>query len=149
MAQFNENLITKDEVLLLTGIDLGNLQNDANPSNKEARLINKAQTQLCAYIARNYKNNAIIWYNRRLTKDQRYHFRRAIAYQVEYLIQNGDIGNDSLAFDTSASVVKVNARKISPNAIDELAFCGKLATMNFTNRDFLNDFMEIELYSGY
>lgn len=148
MATFFNNLITKDEVLLLTGIDLSNLQEDANPSNKEDRLIYKAQSQLCAYIARNYKNNAIIWYNNRLTNEQREHFKMAIALQVEYLVNNGDIGNDSLAYDTSSSVVKVNARKISPNAIDELSFCGRLCATNFTRMGYISDFMEMELFSG-
>lgn len=149
MTTFDQNLITKDEILLLTGIDLGTLQEDANPSNREERFINKAQSQLCAYIQRNYKNNALLWYRNRLTQEQRYHFKKAIAYQVEYLLLNGDIGNDSLAYDTSASVVKVNARKISPNAIDELGFCGRLCTSNFTKRGWVGEFMDIELFGGW
>lgn len=146
---FENNLISKDEVLELTGIDLSNLQDDGNPSNKEYRLIYKAQSQLCSYIQRNYKKNAYIWYNKYLTNEQRKHFKYAIAYQVEYLVLNGDIGNDSLAYDTNASVIKVNARKISPNAIDELGFCGKLCTTNFTKGQGLSEFLEVELFGGY
>jgi hypothetical protein len=149
MELFNKNLIKPEEVKVLVGIDLGTLNDDSNPSNKAERLIYQAQSQLCAYITRNYKNDAIIWYHKRLNHDQREHFKMAIALQVLYLVQNGDIGNDSLAFDTSASVIKVNARKVSPNAIDELGFCGRLATNNIANRNSIQEFLDVELYGGY
>ena len=145
---FSNNLITKDEVKVLTGLDLDNIQFDDNPSNRAERLIYQAQSTLYSYIKENYKNDLYIWYRKYSSEEKRNHIKMAIAYQVKYLIFNGDIGNDSELYDSPKSMVKINARKVSSNAISELAHCGNLCSNRVQKRRLLGDFLDIEL-NGY
>ena len=100
------------------------------------------------FIKMNYGNDMLLWYHNRLNNEQRNHVKMAIAYQVKYLIFNGDIGNDSELYDSPKSMVKINARKVSSNALSELAHCGNLCSNRVQKRRLLGDFLDIEL-NGY
>ena len=143
---FSNNLITKDEVKVLIGLDLDNLQPDDNPSNSSERLIYQAQSVLYSYIKMNYGNDMLLWYHNRLNNEQRNHVKMAIAYQVKYIFFNGDMSIDSLAYNNSASIIKNNARMVCPNSIMELSFCGNLVRAKVQKTNMLGQFMETELF---
>lgn len=146
MAFFDSNLVVVEEVLEITGIDLHDIQDDQNPSNKCERLIAKAQDMLCAYVSKNYRNDLVFWYQHRLSVDDRKRVKIAIALQCEYLVLNGDLGNDALMYYNSRNITKNGAIKISPNAIDQLAMCKKLCNNNIAKVNPIAEYMNIELY---
>lgn len=124
-------VITPSEFLTLSGINLGNLVNDDNPSNKQYRFLLLCQELLCSYIYRNFRRDAILYYNNYMNDTQKAHFRLAIVRQGEYLIANGNIGNQSGVSDDALSIVdrvKLNGAKIAPNAVDELSMAGNVAS---------------------
>ena len=63
MGLFENNLITKEEIKVLIGLDLDTIRDDANPSNKAERFIYEAQTILSSFVRRNYKNDLEKWYH--------------------------------------------------------------------------------------
>lgn len=142
MALFDKNLVSYDEVLVLTGVDLKTIQDDANPSNKVERFIYEAQTTLASFLMRNYKNDLYIWYNHYLNDEQREHIKMAIALQCKYMVLNGNIGEDSLE-------ERPNARKVSPNAIDELGYCRGLCVNTLDKTDWLSRLFEVDIFGGY
>ena len=148
MAFFDNNLITREEVLEITGINPENIQDDDNPSNKVERLIAKAQDMLIAYVGKNYRNDLVRWYHNKMSSDERTRVKIAIALQVEYIILNGDIGSESLMYYNSRNITKNGAIKISPNAIDQLSLIKKLCQNNISKSNAIADFLEIELH-GY
>ncbi|MCK9577202.1 MAG: hypothetical protein M0R51_14960 [Clostridia bacterium] len=124
-------IVTPDEFLTASGINLGNLVDDDNPSNKKERFLLLCQELLCSYIYRNFKRDAVLYYNNYMDDTQKAHFRLAIVRQGEYLIANGNIGNQSGVSDDTLSIVdrvKLNGAKIAPNAIDELNMAGNISS---------------------
>jgi len=124
-------IVTPSEFLTESGIDLNNLVDDNNPSNKKERFLTMCQEILCGYIYKNFKRDAIIYYNKYMSDTEKEHFRLAIIRQGEYIITNGNIGNQSGVSEDVTSIadrVKLQGAKISPNAIDELAMAGNMSS---------------------
>lgn len=149
MSAFSYNLITKDEVLLLTGIDLDTLVDDANPSNKCERFIYERQIELFSFIYKNYKNDPYLFYRKRATPEQKDHIKKAIAYQCVYVYFNGDIANDSVKASEKSSNGEFNRLRISQKAYDELTYCRELIENVVDRADWMNFYMDIELFGGY
>ena len=146
MGLFENNLITKEEIKVLTGLDLDTIRDDANPSNKAERFIYEAQTILSSFVRRNYKNDLEKWYRNFCNQSERQHIKMAIAKQVEYQVLNGKIGNDVSNFDNRASFDKNLALIISPYAIMELGEIRRLTTTAFNDRGILSDYLALELF---
>lgn len=146
MGLFENNLITKEEVKVLIGLDLDTIRDDANPSNKAERFIYEAQTILSSFVRRNYKNDLEKWYHSYCNNNERQHIKMAIAKQVEYQVLNGKIGNDVANFDNRASFDKNLALVISPYAIMELGEIRRLTTTAFNDRGILSDYLATELF---
>ena len=146
MGLFENNLITKEEVKVLIGLDLDTIRDDANPSNKAERFIYEAQTILSSFVRRNYKNDLEKWYHAYCNNNERQHIKMAIAKQVEYQVLNGKIGNDVANFDNRASFDKNLALVISPYAIMELGEIRRLTTTAFNDRGILSDYLATELF---
>ena len=146
MGLFENNLITKEEVKVLIGLDLDTIRDDANPSNKAERFIYEAQTILSSFVRRNYKNDLEKWYYNFCNQSERQHIKMAIAKQVEYQVLNGKIGNDVANFDNRASFDKNLALVISPYAIMELGEIRRLTSTAFNDRGILSDYLALELF---
>lgn len=146
MGLFENNLITKEEIKILIGLDLDTIRDDANPSNKAERFIYEAQTILSSFVRRNYKNDLEKWYHHYCNQTERQHIKMAIAKQVEYQVLNGKIGNDVANFDNRASFDKNLALVISPYAIMELGEIRRLTTTAFNDRGILSDYLALELF---
>ena len=112
MELFNKNLITPEEVKVLVGIDLGTLNDDANPSNKEQRYIYDCQNTLFSFIYRNYKNDPFVYFQK-VGLEEREHIKMAIAYQVSYTFLNGDVANDATMISENLKIGNFNKKNIT------------------------------------
>lgn len=146
---FEDLLVSKDEVLVYAGLDLADTRNDDNPSNKVERLIYKAQSQLFAFINANYHRDLYKLYHYQFSARDREHVKIAISLQCEYIIENGNLGTDMDLYekDSKANFQRLNARKICPDAIDELSQIKYLMSNKVKPRNFMSEFMEIELHN--
>ena len=129
----NTNLIkskylSADEFKEMTGIDLAIvLKDDFDPSTKVERFIINAEDTLETFAMNNYHKSIASFMNSKLTATQKIHIKKAIMYQVKYMLINGDIANDSgYDFDTGikAKQSELYTRSVSRQAIDELRICG-------------------------
>ena len=90
---FIDNLVSPEDVKLLSGIDLDNLTDDENPSNKKERFIYEAQSAVCGRLQRYYKVNAIQKMSS-MTENELFHFKLAIVNECKYFREHGRVQYD-------------------------------------------------------
>lgn len=126
MATLKTRYVTVDDVQTEKGIDLrAELNDDANSSDKAERFIKTIEDRIETYIASHFYRNV-----RRefacFSDFQKEHFKKAILEQIEYVLENGDLGTLSGIEDGREIANRKTYEKIviSPYARDELRVCG-------------------------
>lgn len=86
--------ITPEEFLAYTGINLKNISDDDNPSNKVEALLNRTEIRIIAYLSGTFRYDFDYKYSR-LDDEHKGYFKNAVMEQVLYVINNTDIMSDS------------------------------------------------------
>jgi hypothetical protein len=120
--------ITKDQYREFTGIDLGlELRDLDDSSNKVNIFINSIENWCETFLA--YHSTKELNLDE-LSDKQKKHYTRAIMYQIQWVLRNGDISSDSGYDPNQGPVVDVSyLRKITlaPNALMEFNLAGVLS----------------------
>lgn len=130
---FKDNVVSPEEVKVIGGFDLSTINDDDNPSNKEERMIYKAQSIVCGFIYRYFKRNALLIYKTSMSENEQYHFKMAIIKQIIYMINAGDIASIS---SLSYSHNDIASKKLSDNVLDELAQAHNLTSTKIGGNGF-------------
>lgn len=125
----NTKYITPDEFKLYTGRDLNyELHDDDNTSNKAFAFLNRIEVRMSAYIDANYNRNIDAEYPV-FSDYQKEHYKYALLEQALYVLNNGEISQDS-GYDPEHGVVAntgvLKYIKLSDNAREHLVLCGLL-----------------------
>ena len=126
-----ETIVSKDEYLEYTGVDLSSelsQEGSGNPSNRVNAFIFRCQERLRAFVRTNYAFDLMDKY-RRLNAKQIEEVKLAVMEQITYTLRNGDISSDS-GYDpetgVKAGINELRDITIAPNAKEHLMLAGLL-----------------------
>lgn len=120
--------ITPEEFKEYTGIDLGGLRDDANPSNKEMSWLVRLEDRMSLFIDSNFFVKIDDKFSH-FSDYQKECYKKALYEQGIYIWRNGDISTDS-GYDADKgeiiNISKLKKLQIAPNAYNYLLMCGLL-----------------------
>ena len=118
--------ITVDEFKEWSGIDLADLRDDSNPSNKEEAFLARIEERMETLVNVACFRNVEFEYPR-FNDYQKKHYKQALLEQALYVWRNGEISTDS-GYDMEKGVITpitdVQNVALAPNAKRELQVCG-------------------------
>ena len=127
---YNQPYITKEEYLKFKGVDLSTeLQNNDNHSNKVNRFIQDITNYVMDWLVKNYACNEL---NREihnfsdLKEFRRKRFHYGMLEQIEYVLNNGLLHQDSGVNTETGQIMDFSKVVISPSALNQFrlgAFC--------------------------
>ena len=135
--------ITVDEFKEWSGIDLSDVRDDANPSNKAQAFLARIEMRMATLIDVACFKKVDFLYPR-FNDYQKAHYKLALMEQALYIFRNGEISTDS-GYDMEKGVItpisEVQNIALAPNAKRELQACG-LWTKKI-------QFSDLGMYAGF
>ena len=141
--QYKSKYITEEDYKQMFGLDLSaNMKATDNPSDMVNAFLYRIETQVATAIDSKFCRQVDREYPT-FSNYQKEHYKLALLYQVDYVLRNGDISNDS-GYDTEAGKVAdrnyLTSISLSNNTIEHLRLCGLWTThIKANSRGGIND----------
>ena len=119
--------INKEDYLTYKGIDLETeIQDDDNHSNKVIRFVHEVTDWCLEYLVRHYDCNELLGRFDELKEFRQDYFRKGVMEQIEYILNNGLLMQDSGLNRELTTIVDLSRIELSRNAYQKFfmgAFC--------------------------